>query len=66
MYLEKIVLDLPKETKEQFLRESIQEGKIDVFLRLQKILLSVPLVQGGLETDHLSRIFKDEMDKKAN
>ena len=60
MFFKELILNLPQEQKEKFLRESIREKKLDVFFMLSKIFLDVPISDGGMGTEAVDLIFKEE------
>jgi len=63
MNLDELILNLPREQQEKYLRESLQEKQIDVFWALAKPLLNTPVISGGMDTEFVDKIFKEEMDE---
>ena len=60
--IEELILKLPKNEKVSLLREAFNEN-IEVFIETSRIFLDTPLDKGGLSTELVDKIFREQMEQ---
>ena len=60
--IEELILKLPKNEKVSLLREAFNEN-IEVFIETSRIFLGTPLDKGGLSTELVDKIFREQMEQ---
>lgn len=59
--MKEIILNLPRESKIEILKDALKKEKFGIFFELSKILMDAPLNKGGLESEVIVKIHNENL-----
>ena len=57
------VLNLPEEMKLKILEDCLKNKEVGAYVRLAKVLLDTPILEGGISTEKINNVFEKYKDE---
>lgn len=60
----KMILNIPRDIKLKVLQDALDKDEIGIFITMSKILLDAPISKGGIESEVLTEMHTNHLNKR--